>query len=603
MKYVICLKQVPDTKEIVSDPITGSLLRDTAGSIPNPYDDDALSAVLDLREKTGGTITAITMGPKQSRATLRNALSLGVDYAYQMQDSRFSGADVYVTAYTLSQGIKKIGMPDIIFCGKQSIDGDTGQVGAELAEIIGYSHIYYVTGIDEVSDKHIIVKSKIGNIIQKVNISLPAVISTEADVFPKKISSFRDKILSQKKEIKVFSLDDLEDNNQEHYGYRASPTKVKQMFVPNINRKCQIIDNINFDELIKTLQKDIQEEIKKEIMVKIGYSCNKSTNVFEEEIRLCVIIEENSSDGREIINNIIRFKERKNIIIDAIIVNSKNSKIVEETDYNMLDRLFIYNYNSDILTTEHYVCAISEYIEVDNKNRPDILLVPATPLGKSYAPRVAAKYKTGITADCTEIDISEDNLLIQIRPAFGDDLLAKIITPNSKPQMATIRPGVLEGKFSFSSENKCEIYKKSLVLENSRLKIISEEIINNTKEKLEDSEIVVIAGNAIKEKAELEIIEEFAKSLNAGLGVTRPLAQGGLASHNKQVGVSGVSLKSKIAILIGVSGSNQTLAGLKKVNKIIAINKDEKARIFSNADIGIVRDWKELINLMEEKNE
>ncbi len=150
MDYVICLKQVPDTKEIQQDEETGSLIRESAGSIPNPNDNIAMEACLQTREKTGGRIKAISMGPKQARASLRNALSLGVDQAYHLRDSLFSGADVWATAYTLASAIKKIGLPDIVFCGKESIDGDTGQVGAELAEILGYAHVYYVSEIKDV---------------------------------------------------------------------------------------------------------------------------------------------------------------------------------------------------------------------------------------------------------------------------------------------------------------------------------------------------------------------------------------------------------------------------------------------------------------------
>lgn len=592
MKYIICLKQVPDTKEIICDPITGSLLRDTVGSIPNPNDEDALCAVLDIREKIGGTISAITMGPKQSRATLRNALSLGVDYAYHMQDSRFSGSDVYVTAYTLAQGIKKIGLPDIIFCGKHSIDGDTGQVGAELAEILDYSHIYYVVEVNEITKDFIRVKAKVDNKIQDVKIELPAVISTDANAFPKKISSFRDKMLAQKKEIRVFKLEDLEDNNSYHYGYKASATKVKEMFAPSVNRKCQFLNDIDFKVFINKLLEEIKNEGKPEWIAK-----NKQDNYgLGEEIKLCVLIEEEGfSVGEEIIRNVIRFRDYKNINIDGIVVNSNKRKKILTKDYNLLDKLFIYNFNTHFLTTEHYIKAISEYIELDSEKEPDILLVGATALGRSFAPRLAAKYKTGITADCTEIDIDENNLLIQIRPAFGEELFAKIITPESKPQIATIRPGVMEDAFVNNYNKKVRIFSKEIELKNPRVRILSEELVEEIQNSLEDSEIVVIAGNAIKNKEDLEKIEKFAKGLNGALGVTRPLVQGGLANHTIQIGVSGRSLKNKIVILIGVSGSNQTLAGLKKVNKIIAINEDENARIFNYADIGIVKNWKELI--------
>lgn len=241
MKYVVCLKQVPDTKEVLQDEKTGSLIRDSAGSIPNPYDHSALEACLQARELTGGTIKAITMGPKQARASLRNAFSLGVDEAYHMMDNSFSGGDVFATAYTLSLGIKKIGYPDVIFCGKQSTDGDTGQIAAELAEILDYAHVYYVSKIVDISNKEAVVVSKMGSYIERIKLRLPAVLSIDNESFTPRISSFRGKILAQKKPINILTLDDLEVKDREKFGYLGSPTRVKRMIVPETNRDGKII--------------------------------------------------------------------------------------------------------------------------------------------------------------------------------------------------------------------------------------------------------------------------------------------------------------------------------------------------------------------------
>lgn len=251
MDYVICLKQVPDTKEIQQDEETGSLIRESAGSIPNPNDNIAMEACLQTREKTGGRIKAISMGPKQARASLRNALSLGVDQAYHLRDSLFSGADVWATAYTLASAIKKIGLPDIVFCGKESIDGDTGQVGAELAEILGYAHVYYVSEIKDVKADEITVVSNMGDYVDTIKAKLPVVLSTDSESFIPRVSSFRDKMMSQKKVIEILKLKDLADSDKGNFGYQGSPTRVRKMFVPQIIRKGRILsksrtENIDF---------------------------------------------------------------------------------------------------------------------------------------------------------------------------------------------------------------------------------------------------------------------------------------------------------------------------------------------------------------------
>lgn len=257
MKYIVCLKQVPDTKEIEQDEKTGSLIRNSAGSMPNPNDRNALEACLQVREKTGGSITAITMGPKQARASLRNALALGVDEAYHMTDNSFSGADVLATAYTLNLGIRRIGLPHMVFCGQQSIDGDTGQVAAELAEFLGYSHVYYVTEILEINNKEITIVSKMGRYIGRIRVRFPVILSIDNESFNPRVSSFRDKMMAQKKTIEVLTLKDLEDKNKDNFGYKGSPTKVKKMFVPKITRAGEILSNStsqNVDLLMKKLK-------------------------------------------------------------------------------------------------------------------------------------------------------------------------------------------------------------------------------------------------------------------------------------------------------------------------------------------------------------
>lgn len=255
MNYVICLKQVPDTKDIQQDKETGSLIRDSAGSKPNPNDHSAMEACLQTRERTGGTIRAITMGPKQARASLRNALSLGVDQAYHMRDSAFSGADVLATVHTLGLGIKKTGLPDLVFCGKESIDGDTGQVGAELAEVLGYAHVYYVSEIIDINKEEITVMSTMGDYRDKIQVKLPAVLSINNEFFKPRVSSFRDKMLSQKKVIEIIELKDLEDTKRSNFGYQGSPTRVKKMFVPEKTRQGQILEDNRQENLDFLLEK------------------------------------------------------------------------------------------------------------------------------------------------------------------------------------------------------------------------------------------------------------------------------------------------------------------------------------------------------------
>lgn len=255
---------------------------------------------------------------------------------------------------------------------------------------------------------------------------------------------------------------------------------------------------------------------------------------------------------------------------------------------NYLDELFIYKYDDRYLTTEHYKEAVCEYVQ---SQKPNILLLGATPLGRSFGPRVAAYFKTGITADCTEIKYNEKYGLIQIRPAFGEEVLAEIITPNTLPQMATVRPGVMDLPKEYREE-KSKININKRILSKRRLTVMERNKKKEEEIRLDKAKIVVVAGNAIKDKEDLLLVKRVTKSLGGEFGVTRPLVEGGLAHYSRQVGVSGNSLSANIVLLFGVSGSNQTMAGIKKAKKIVAVNNDHEAIIFKKVDIGIVDDWK-----------
>ncbi len=256
MNYVVCIKQVPDSNKIDIDPVTGSLIRESTGAKTNPYDLSAIEACLQVREVLGGSIQALSMGPRQAKFALRNALALGIDNAWHISDTAFAGSDVLTTSYTLAQSIIKITKPDIIFCGKQSTDGDTSQVGPEIAEFLQIPHASYVTEIKEVTDEYIIVNCNMGSYKETVKLSLPCLISVEKDSFQPRMSSFRDKIEAQKKTISTIELKDLEDKNLDNYGYSGSPTKVNKIYVPQIIRQAKIISESSdfaIDMIMKNL--------------------------------------------------------------------------------------------------------------------------------------------------------------------------------------------------------------------------------------------------------------------------------------------------------------------------------------------------------------
>ena len=265
----------------------------------------------------------------------------------------------------------------------------------------------------------------------------------------------------------------------------------------------------------------------------------------------------------------------------------------EELLHYGVDEVFIYD-DPELkdFRIEPYTAVFEDFI---NKAKPTAILVGATTIGRSLAPRVAARFRTGLTADCTILDIKENTDLVQIRPAFGGNIMAQIVTPNNRPQLATVRYKVMSApkrnNEASGKINICEISKDKL---SSNIKVL--DIIKKEKETgISDAEVIIAVGRALKSEKDMAMMKELAELLSGEVAVTRPLIEAGWADAKRQVGLSGRTVRPKLIITCGISGAVQFTAGMNNSDYIFAINMDEKAPIFKVAHYGIVGDIYEII--------
>lgn len=236
MNIVVCLKQVPGTTEVKIDPETNTLVRQGIESIINPFDTYALEEGVRIKEKHGGKVTVITMGPPQAETALRESISLGADEAILLSDRAFAGADTWATAYTLSRAVIKSGEYDLIICGRQTIDGDTGQVGPEMAEMLGIPFIAYVSQIEEIKDGQIRVRRMIEEGHEIIEAALPAVITVSKEINVPRLPSLRGITRSKSAQITVWGINEL-GADPARVGLTGSSTQVIKVFFPQ--RVCQ----------------------------------------------------------------------------------------------------------------------------------------------------------------------------------------------------------------------------------------------------------------------------------------------------------------------------------------------------------------------------
>jgi electron transfer flavoprotein alpha subunit len=265
----------------------------------------------------------------------------------------------------------------------------------------------------------------------------------------------------------------------------------------------------------------------------------------------------------------------------------------EELLYYGVDRVMVYD-NEELkhFRIEPYTAVFEDFV---NKIKPTAILVGATTVGRSLAPRVAARFRTGLTADCTILDIKENTDLVQIRPAFGGNIMAQICTPNNRPQLATVRYKVMSApeRSAYASGKiiVCEVGAEKL---ESKIKVL--DVIAKEKETgISDAEVIIVAGRGVKTEKDLAMIKELASLLHGEVAVTRPLIEAGWADAKRQVGLSGRTVRPRLIITCGVSGAVQFTAGMNNSEYIFAINKDEKAPIFKVAHYGVVGDIYEIV--------
>lgn len=258
MNILVCIKQVPDTNKVEVDPVTGVLKRNGVESKMNPYDLFAIETALRIREKTGGEIYAITMGPGQAAGVIREAFAMGVEHGALISDRKFGGADVLATSYTLSQGIKMLGDFDIILTGKQTTDGDTAQVGPEISEWLNLPCLSNVKKITEVNVDSMVVEMDMTNDIEVAKIQFPCLLAVDKDIYVPRLPSYVKKQATKDREIRVITLADLEDKDEMNYGLNGSPTQVERIFPPDSNSH-QEIWNGTATELTNQLVEKLKE--------------------------------------------------------------------------------------------------------------------------------------------------------------------------------------------------------------------------------------------------------------------------------------------------------------------------------------------------------
>lgn len=255
MKIIVCVKQVPDAKDVRLDPKTNTLAREGVESIMNPFDRHALEAAVALKEQYGGTVTAITMGPPQAEETLRDAVACGADEGVLVSDRAFAGADTWATSYTLAKAVEHLGEFDLVVCGKQAIDGDTAQVGPGLAQRLDIPYVAYARKVIECVDGVIRLERLMDDGYDEIEMPMPALMTVVKEINEPRVPSLKGKMKAKKMQATVLTADDI-GAATESLGLQGSTTQVVKVFSPQFTADRSMLEGTvdeQVDQLIEKL--------------------------------------------------------------------------------------------------------------------------------------------------------------------------------------------------------------------------------------------------------------------------------------------------------------------------------------------------------------
>ncbi len=243
MNLLVCVKQVPGTTQVEVDPVTGVLRRDGVASKLNPYDLYAMELALSLAQRYGGQVQVLTMGPPQAQSAVLETVYMGAQGGTLVTDRKFAGADVLATAYTLSQAIRRMGDFDVILCGKQTTDGDTAQVGAEISEFLGLPLAGNVLSVEDVSHGQITVQCSLDSHIATMRMPMPCLLCADGDINTPRLPSYkRSKEVDRAQVLSTLTFRDFLDQDESHYGLSGSPTQVERIFPPEKNTSKEMLE-------------------------------------------------------------------------------------------------------------------------------------------------------------------------------------------------------------------------------------------------------------------------------------------------------------------------------------------------------------------------
>jgi electron transfer flavoprotein alpha subunit len=603
MKIAVCVKYVPVVSRIQFDYENKVIQREGVPSEINPFDLLGINMAVDLKDGDADSVIALSMGPPNAAEGLTQCYALGADRAVLLSDRALAGSDTLATAQALSLALQRE-EPDLIVCGRNSSDAETGQVGPEVAELMGLPHISNVRKLEiDRAGNRITVERATDEGYQVLECALPAVVCVTEGAGQERYPGREEMTEAEEKTVEQLTCADLTDDLS-LFGLEGSPTWVEDIRLVEPDRLGVVIRDETPEEAARQIAEHLGERLAS--LAAEGGQDSDDTDLPHHEggDRPIWVVAELSTDGvRQVtlemlgkaraLTPITRSEVVAVVISDSIGETATQAGILRQLVRGGADRILTLDTTGlGPICGRGVADSLSDAIAAEP---PYAVLFAATADGRDLAARIAARQRLGLTGDAIDLEINDAGQLVQLKPALGGNVVAPILS-KTLPNLVTLRPGVL-------TPSAPEDGARLALLEEippaspsgADVTLVSEHVSEEHGAlELTSAEVVVGVGMGVTEEG-VPTAQQLASNIGATICTTRNVVHSGWLPHHIQVGISGRTIAPQVYLAVGIRGAFNHTVGIQKAGVILAINRNHRAAIFRAADYGIVGDWNEYL--------
>ena len=598
MKIVVCVKYVPVVARIQFDYENKTIIREGVPSEVNPFDMLGLVRAVELKSAPDDQVVVLCMGPPQARDGLLECLALGADRAILLTDRALAGSDTLATARALSLALKKEA-PDLIICGRNSADSETGQVGPETAELMDIPHVGQVSKLDLNADSNTIVTERLTDEgYQVIECPLPALVCVTEGVAEETFPNREQLAEAETKPLQEVTCAQLSPDSSQ-FGAEGSPTWVEEIRLVEPNRSGVIIEEEDPQVAAEQAASLLKERLAELDSADNGSQTAQPTERFpsSRDKSIWVIAESWPADLAHVTLELLgKARELTSFTrseVAAVLIGPAQPDLNGQLAAYGADRVLVLdNTGKGPVWGRQVVQSLAAAV---HQAQPYAVLFASTPDGRDLASRVAARLALGLTGDAIDLEIDEEGRLVQLKPALGGNVVAPILS-KTLPNMVTLRPGLLTPVAPVVSSQAPVEAIAAASFDGPDVTVLEEHVQEDIGAlELTQAQVVLGVGMGIGGPENLPQIQNLAHSINASLATTRNVTHEGWLPVQIQVGISGRSITPKVYLAVGIRGAFNHTVGIQKAGVILALNQNRRHAIFKSADFGIVGDWNEFL--------